>query len=547
MANGKKEDRMTRDIRKSLRDSFSLAPKYAKGTAQLFLASGKEYFNVKLPVFKSFYETNKDLMDETFRSLRNPSDGANRFLARSGKDEAVDALKDLSKTALEDLKSGKFYDKNRFRSNGLDDAFGDFDINTEDDFGGFDLGGFDENGDWGEPDPQQDKEIKAQAKIAAQQESNANTRTEVTVGAIGASTEAIVTNEKAIAANNLRMSLKQHSQIMNSMQNIVTQQAATFELMNKNLQTTLDVTREAHNQVMDRMKEITSLLTEIRDGVKPKQEGYKRSKRPESMFTMEGALDFKNLFKNIGRNINDKFPMVGMGTGMLSMVTSMLDAGNLKMMYGDNPLKAVSDLLFPFLLPKKFKNQLDRTGKNLSSFLPALFQKFGDRGKKFESGEGNLLDMILGMLAPNERSRKTIDLTRGDYLKQVPFTRKTATAIEEVIPMLLSRINANISGGPLLVYDYKNGTFKNSSKVIAEAERSVYDLAGRSGTAYSAIMNRANRYKFRTDKEADEFKDYIHKYLQDAAARVRLLTHIRRKRTSRQACRIALSRICTIT
>lgn len=519
MANSKKEDRMTRDIRKSLRDSFSLAPKYAKGTAQLFLASGKEYFNVKLPVFKSFYETNKDLMDETFRSLRNPSDGANRFLARSGKNEAVDALKDLSKTALEDLKSGKFYDKNRFRSNGLDDAFGDFDINTEDDFGGFDLGGFDENGDWGEPDPQQDKEIKAQAKIAAKQESNANTRTEVTVGAIGASTEAIVTNEKAIAANNLRMSLKQHSQIMNSMQNIVTQQAATFELMNKNLQTTLDVTREAHNQVMDRMKEITSLLTEIRDGVKPKQEEYKRSKRPESMFTMEGALDFKNLFKNIGRNINDKFPMVGMGTGMLSMVTSMLDAGNLKMMYGDNPLKAVSDLLFPFLLPKKFKNQLDRTGKNFSSFLPALFQKFGDRGKKFESGEGNLLDMILGMLAPNERSRKTIDLTRGDYLKQVPFTRKTATAIEEVIPMLLSRINANISGGPLLVYDYKNGTFRNSSKVIAEAERSVYDLAGRSGTAYSTMMSRANQYKFRTDKEADEFKDYIHKYLQDAAAK----------------------------
>ena len=519
MANSKKEDRMTRDIRKSLRDSFSLAPKYAKGTAQLFLASGKEYFNVKLPVFKSFYETNKDLMDETFRALRNPSDGANRFLARTGKDEAVDALKDLSKTALEDLKSGKFYDKNRFRGDGLDDAFADFDINTEDDFGGFDLDGFDENGDWGEPDPQQDKEIKAQAKIAAKQESNANTRTEVTVGAIGASTEAIVTNEKAIAANNLRMSLKQHSQIMNSMQNIVTQQAATFELMNKNLQTTLDVTREAHNQVMDRMKEITSLLTEIRDGVKPKQEEYKRSKRPESMFTMEGALDFKNLFKNIGRNINDKFPMVGMGTSMLSMVTGMLDAGNLKMMYGDNPLKAVSDVLFPFLLPKKFKSQLDRTGKNFSSFLPALFQKFGDRGKKFESGEGNLLDMILGMLAPNERSRRTIDLTRGDYLKQVPFTRKTATAIEEVIPMLLSRINANISGGPLLVYDYKNGTFKNSAKVIAEAERSVYDLAGRSGTAYSSMMGRANQYKFRTDKEADEFKDYIHKYLQDAAAK----------------------------
>ena len=519
MANTKKEDRMTRDIRKSLRDSFSLAPKYAKGTAQLFLASGKDYFNTKLPVFRSFYETNKDLMDETFRSLRNPSDGANRFLARTGKDETVDALKGLSKTALDDLKSGKFYDKNRFRSSGMDDAFADFDINMEDDFGGFDLDGFDENGDWGEPDPQQDKEIKAQAKIAAQQESNANARTEVTVGAIGASTEAIVTNEKAIAANNLRMSLKQHSQIMNSMQNIVTQQAATFELMNKNLQTTLDVTREAHNQVMDRMKEITSLLTEIRDGVKPKQEEYKRSKRPESMFTMEGALDFKNLFKNIGRNINDKFPMVGMGTSMLSMVTGMLDAGNLKMMYGDNPLKAVSDILFPFLLPKKFKSQLDRTGKNISSFLPALFQKFGDRGKKFESGEGNLLDMILGMLAPNERSRRTIDLTRGDYLKQVPFTRKTATAIEEVIPMLLSRINANISGGPLLVYDYKNGTFKNSSKVIAEAERSVYDLAGRSGTAYSSMMGRANQYKFRTDKEADEFKDYIHKYLQDAAAK----------------------------
>lgn len=517
MANTKKEDVMTRDIRKTLRDSFSLTKKYTQGTAKLFLASGKDYFNLKMPVFKSFYETNQDLLDNAYRTLRNPSDSTNRFIYKITQGETFNSLKDLSKDALDDLKTGKFYDKNRMR--GGDGMFDDMfdDIGVDDDFGGFDLSGFDENGDWGEPDPQQTKEIKAQAKIATQQEKNANVRAEATIGAIGTSTEAIVANDKAIAANNLRISLKQHSQIMNSMQNIVTQQAATFELLNKNIQASLDVTREAHNQVMDRMKEITSLLTEIRDGVKPPQEVYKSAKRQESMFTMEGALDIKNFAKNVGRNITSKFPTISMGTSVGGMLASMLNGDNLKMMYGSNPLKILTDLAFPYLLPKEFKRQLERTGKNTSSFLPALFQKFGDRQRKFESGEGNILDMILGLLAPNERSRNRITLARDDYLKQVPFTRKTATAIEEVIPMLLSKINSSISGGPLLVYDYRNGSFRNAGKVIAESERSVNDLAGRSGMAYSSMMSRANRYKFRTSKEADEFKDYIHKYLQNAA------------------------------
>ena len=511
MANNNKDDVMTRDIRKTLRDSFSLTAKYTKSTAKLFLASGKDYFNLKMPVFNSFYETNQELLTNTHRSLRNPSDGVNSLVQKLNAGESIDALKDLSKDALEDLKSGKFYDKNRFRGDMFEDSFDSFDV--DDDFGGFDLDGFDENGDWEEPDPQQTKEIKAQAKIAAHQENNANARAEATIGAIGTSTEAIVANDKAIAANNLRLSLKQHSQVMNSMQNIVTQQAATFELLNKNIQASLGVTREAHNQVMDRMKEITSLLTEIRDGVKPPQTDYKRSNRPESMFTMQGALDIKNFFKNISRNVSEKFPMVSMG----GMLTSMLDANNLKMMYGSNPLKILTDLAFPYLLPKNFKKQLDRTGKNMSSFLPALFQKFGDRGRKFEEGEGTIMDMILGMLAPNERSRSSIKLARDDYLKQVPFTRKTATAIEEVIPMLLSKINSSIAGGPLVVYDYRNGKFKNAGKVIAESERSAHDLAGRSGEAYSMMMGRASQYKFKTTKESDEFKDYIHKYLQNAA------------------------------
>ena len=59
-----KQDTMTKDIRKNIAEVFGRVPKYATGVGKLFLASGKEIFNIEMPYIGAMYETNQDLLKE---------------------------------------------------------------------------------------------------------------------------------------------------------------------------------------------------------------------------------------------------------------------------------------------------------------------------------------------------------------------------------------------------------------------------------------------------------------------------------------------------
>ena len=250
-----KQDSTTRDIKDRLRGAFSRAPKYATSTAKMFLASGKDFFNIQMPIIGGMLETNQDLIRDTVTFLRNPVDSVNKQIDTALNSENFKELKRFGQNALEDLKSGNLYDPNRDRS--------EFGMNVDallSDFGGFDMDGFDENGDWDESNIDISG-IEGEKAIAEVQEENASKRTAATIDAIGASTEAVVNTNNANAQMNLKMSMKQHAQLMSAMQNSITAQTATFELMNKSINASLDVTREAHNQMMSQINDIKGCRT----------------------------------------------------------------------------------------------------------------------------------------------------------------------------------------------------------------------------------------------------------------------------------------------
>lgn len=502
-----KEDKMTRDIKNSLRDAFGAAPKYGTGVAKLFLATGGEYFKNQMPAPVAVYETNKDILQNFWRTLRNPSDAANRYTQRiTGGDTYKNASK-FAKAALEDLKTGNFYDKNRSRQS----FFDGFDDPLEN-FGGFDMTGFDSNGDWSEDNTGTD-DFDAQLKIAEAQEASANERTEAVVDTIVAGSDAIIANRNAIATNELRIGMKQHTQIMGSMQNIITQQVASNKMQQESINAMLDVTREAHNQVMEKMSSIENVLTEIRDYVKPKEQ-QRREYKEHSVFGLNGELNLKKYAANIKKNIQNKF-LFGGDLGMLTGGFSLADTIDLWM---NNPWMFLSERLFPRMVPKTFKKQMERTNRNISNFMPALMTKFADRGRKFEKGESkSKLDMLLGLLGVETSSDNTIRTDRLNYLQNAKFTDKTVRAIEEVIPTLLAKIESNISGGPMMVYDYKTGKFVRAMDVIAKDSRTARDLVGPGGKPAYEIMKRAGKYNFTSDKESDDFKDYVYQFLQHVA------------------------------
>lgn len=504
-----KQDSTTRDIKDRLRGAFSRAPKYATSTAKMFLASGKDFFNIQMPIIGGMLETNQDLIRDTVTFLRNPVDSVNKQIDTALNSENFKELKRFGQNALEDLKSGNLYDPNRDRS--------EFGMNVDallSDFGGFDMDGFDENGDWDESNIDISG-IEGEKAIAEVQEENASKRTAATIDAIGASTEAVVNTNNANAQMNLKMSMKQHAQLMSAMQNSITAQAATFELMNKSINASLDVTREAHNQMMSQINDIKGLLSEIRDAVKPPKE-EKEYKEQDEIFGPNGELNIRNWLKQVKKNADEKYSI----SSSISMATGGIDFKTFMSTIADNPWKLVTDYLVGQLVPESTKKQMSRTNRNASNFFSALLNKAYSRGQAFERGDSDsFLDAFLGLLGVPQRSRTMIDTEYQNPLAPAQFTSKTTRAIEEVIPMWLSRIYSAVSGNPLEVYNYKTGKYERAANIVNRTERNARDLVGRMGDTGRMMFERARAYKWETDEDRKEFEDFLYRYLQRVGER----------------------------
>lgn len=506
-------DKMSRSIMERTRKAVGVAPRYASGTAKLFLASGAEFFKNEMPAPIAMVETNQELLQDAVRFLRNPVDAINKQVNRALGSDDFKALQKFARNALDDLKTGNLYDPVRDRSElGMQI---DADLAN---FGGMDLGNFDENGDWIE-DSGDDFNEDIQISIAKIQDKNDSRRTEATIDAIGMSTKAITATENANAQMNLRMSLKQHSQQMQAMENMITAQTSTFELINKSVQAQVNVTREAHTQMMGKLDEITGLLTKIADGVTPKNDRKEYKDQPD-IFGANGELDIKQYAKQVFRNIDDKFAI----KSMASNLTIGMGIKGLVELVQDNPWMLVSSAIINRIVPEDLKTQMRRTNKNIESFMPALLQKMGERGRLYEEGKSDKIsDAIWGLLGVKPRSRSAIETAYENPIKQAQFTSKTARAIEEVIPMWLSRIDSHLTGGPLMVYNYKTGRLERAGNVVANYERSTKDLVGRMGESASEVMDRAGMYNFRTSDEKKEFQDYVHRFLQRSAEENRFI------------------------
>ena len=135
-----------RDIRKALKDMAAYAGRITSSTAKMFLASGKEMLSINMPTLTGSLETNRELVENAIRVLRNPADAVNRSVEKATQTETYGALQKFAKNALDDLKTGNLYDPNRDRTE-IGAQMEDM-LNS---FGGFDMTGFDENGDWTEP------------------------------------------------------------------------------------------------------------------------------------------------------------------------------------------------------------------------------------------------------------------------------------------------------------------------------------------------------------------------------------------------------------
>lgn len=499
-------DKQVKDIRSQLKSLSGWGKNITTSSAKMFLASGKQFFESTMPTVTDTAKVNAELVGDIVRIFRNPVDAINRSINKAMETDDVKSIGKFAKNALDDLKSGKLYDPNRDRTEfgmAMDDMLGNF--------GGIDWDDFDVNGDFTESEP--DSSFEGDAAIANYQEEEASKRTAATIGAIGASTEAITQTVNANGQANIRLSMKQHAQVMNVMTNQLSVQASTLSAIDTSLKASMEVTREAHNQIMGKLDNITDLLGQIRDGINPpKQE--KPYKAQEDIYGDNGGLDLRKYIKQVIRNIDDE---LGISTKK-SIITGGMGVKDLLELVADNPWKLVTDALIGRIVPERLQKQMGRTDRNLKNFVPALLESFSSR-KNNVKADGTLSpkDFILSLLGVKQRSKSTIDTAVEDVNQKAAITNRTTIAIEQVIPTYLSMIHSDLSGQPALTYNYKSGRFEKAREVVSRYIYRANDLVGANG-AMSELMSLADAYTFRTTKERDEFRNYLYAYLQSKSA-----------------------------
>lgn len=507
-----REDKMVRDIRGRLKEMKAEGGKYFKGTAKLFLASTEDIMASNMPTFGGMIDMNRDLFTDAVRFMRNPADMTDRAISRAMGSDDVKSIKRLGKNMLDDLKTGNLYDPDRDRT-----AFGERTRELLNNFGGVDMTGFQSDGSYVEPANSADR--KFQKGMLDYQEQSADRRLKAQLDATNYSTKAQIANSNAQHQQNIRLSIKQHSQMMSSMSNMVTQQAATLNAVNTLAASLLDISRESHRQVMDELNRTNTLLEQIVENTTSPQAKAKPVKDDLDFMSPNGAIDIKKYLRTVGRNVNTKYNL----SGTMNMMTGGMGARSMIDMLQNNPWMAVTTVMLDRAIPEYLKATMETTQQYLENFVPTMLTKLADRGRRFDSASPEnkkLGDFIAGLFGVTPKAGKPgVDNVLRDPNAQAVLTNRTVHAIEQVIPMWLSRIYSGITGEDLGMYNYRTGRMEKAKYAVAREAHNANDYVSRMGTSAYGIRERARSVKFQ-DPEMDEaFQDYVYRYLNESAAK----------------------------
>lgn len=186
----------------------------------------------------------------------------------------------------------------------------------------------------------------------------------------------------------------------------------------------------------------------------------------------KGARDLKNFDVRNGFNIKDYIDRVKKGiknSAMVSgagMVTSMANIANENpdiMSMGEligNSLSMFIDMV-PGLNTKMTK--LSKIDKRASQYINEALYKIGDKLS------GNIISSVLGLDSLGNRRRRIYGIDMSSYMKeQLPWNGKAQKALTEVIPELLTSIDAGINNTDKRYFDYDQGYFKSRAEIDKE-------------------------------------------------------------------------------
>lgn len=414
------------------------------------------------PTLTSFISDTASYSKEMYSNVRDFKSILKQKITDVGGNKAWDELKNTKGNILDDLKTGKFYNKERqdqaqeawMKANGFDFDF-DFDEFNND------LNS--------EADSASESSVVTKESVQAAASTIALSAEQISNMSTDRITKSAKINTKVSLAHNQRMfgmvnnSLAAiNSSILNLHQDLATP-LNTHIVNSTNFYTT--ATQELAKQTSYLEKINNILIGRYGEDGKGAGKGAAKAKTSawDEIFGIAGLPDVNAFGKTIKQRAIDKT--------IAGELSTFLNPEMLELMSGSGMFSSPIALIATTVLSSKIASgptgkALDRLVDSMRGGFMSMASRIHDYNKK---GKGGIKGWLADLFDITPDYKNDLKKSFGNYNKgNAVWTGKDSKALREVIPTQLSTIISLLSGKEARVYDYETGTFKSASKVEAE-------------------------------------------------------------------------------
>ena len=417
----------------------------------LVFATVEDTIKAEMPSATEFLSTNADTMKSVYHGVKDYKTTVKRagqMITGTGLYQVGDHT---FKSALEDLKTGNFYNQQRgddlmMKSMGMDD----FDMDFDDDFS------MDSD-----DSPSLDHDTEATIQTI---EASTAASTNAIAGATVKSAEHVAGTVRQSTALMFAQQEKLFSGLNNNLLGMHGTLNNIMAFNQGNLQAHLENSRKYFEESSQLNRENNAILKEMLDmqrhdfqaRLKAKEEAEKRGKEKfdiTNIMGSNGGVDLSAYFTNIKKNAQDELDASPIG------ILAGMEPDQLKMMLS-NPLSFIPIAIGQGIIGKNVRAQMKKLDKTLSGTFSHMLAELHKAGQE-RDGITGIIGRIFGARQQMVTGLKTDKFEKGP----IPFDGITKKAIIDVIPGHLARIEAALTGNSAPVYDYNSGKWTTMAKI----------------------------------------------------------------------------------
>lgn len=417
----------------------------------LVFATVEDTIKAEMPSATEFLSTNADTMKSVYHGVKDYKTTVKRagqMITGTGLYQVGDHT---FKSALEDLKTGNFYNQQRgddlmMKSMGMDD----FDMDFDEDFS------MDSD-----DSPSLDHDTEATIQTI---EASTAASTNAIAGATVKSAEHVAGTVRQSTALMFAQQEKLFSGLNNNLLGMHGTLNNIMAFNQGNLQAHLENSRKYFEESSQLNRENNAILKEMLDmqrhdfqaRLKAKEEAEKRGKEKfdiTNIMGSNGGVDLSAYFTNIKKNAQDELDASPIG------ILAGMEPDQLKMMLS-NPLSFIPIAIGQGIIGKNVRAQMKKLDKTLSGTFSHMLAELHKAGQE-RDGITGIIGRIFGARQQMVTGLKTDKFEKGP----IPFDGITKKAIIDVIPGHLARIEAALTGNSAPVYDYNSGKWTTMAKI----------------------------------------------------------------------------------